>query len=94
MKLILLTDPKNANGHSCAVYGIGNGKIECLTRDGTGSVLQLEKVLYIPEFESGLISIGSLDKQGYQVKIKSNQMSILKDNTEIAYGHGVSHMSN
>lgn len=81
-----------ANGNSCLVYGIGRGKIDCLTRDGEGSVLELDKVLYIPQFESGLISIGSLDKQGYQIKIKNNQMSISKDNREIAVGTSVSHM--
>lgn len=61
-----------ANSDSCSVYGIGKGKIECLTKEGKASVLKLDKVLYIPKFESGLISIGSLDKQGYQVKIKNN----------------------
>lgn len=81
-----------ANGNSCTVHGIGKGSIECLTNDGKCNKLMLDRVLYVPTFESGLISIGALDKQGYQVKIKNNQMSILKNDVVIAVGDGISHM--
>lgn len=48
--------------------------------------------MYVLQFESELISIESLDKQGYKVKITNNTMTILIDDKECAIGNGISHM--
>lgn len=81
-----------ANKDSCSVQGIGEGNVECLTTNGTTKTLCLSKVLYVPDLECGLISVGSLDKQGYHLKIKDNRMIIYKNDKEIAIGDSSSQM--
>lgn len=75
-----------ANGQICQVYGIGKGKIECCNEKGEKSMLRLDNVLYVPDFESGLISIGALAKKRYQIRVKNHKMTISKDEHEIAIG--------
>lgn len=75
------------NGQACKAYGIGQGRIECLTRQGKTTLLNLTNVLYVPNFDCNLISIGRLDKLGFHLKIMNNQMAIFtKTNEEIAVG--------
>lgn len=81
-----------ANKDSCTVEGIGEGQVECLTTSGTTKSLKLSKVLYVPDLDSGLISVGSLDHLGYHLKIKNNHMMIFKNDEEIAVGDSSSQM--
>lgn len=73
-----------ANQYPSPVYGIGCGKIKCLTVSGQPSFLEFGKVLFVPEFSSRLISITVLDEQGYCIKIENGTMIISKKNVEIA----------
>lgn len=76
-----------ANGQACKVYGAGEGRIECLTKKGKTTVLKLTNVLYVPNFDCSLISIGTLDKLGFRLEIINNQMVIYtKNNNEMAIG--------
>lgn len=73
-----------ANGQACKVYGIGEGNTECVTRNGKTTTLKLTKVLYVPDFDCSLVSIGTLDRLGFYLEIMNKQMVIVtKGNHEI-----------
>lgn len=72
------------------MYGKGEGNVEFLTGKGSTSILKLTNVLYVPNCDCSLISIGSLDKLGYYLKVMNNQMVVYnKKQKEIAVGDAV-----
>lgn len=79
------SNPHVADSPACKVYGIGKGIINCLRRLGEINTLNLNKVLYVSNFDCNLISIGSLDKLWDRLKIKNSHM-IKQDNSEKAIG--------
>lgn len=68
------------------VYGIGNGEISCVNRAGYESKLKLENVLYVRDFESGLISVRVLDEEGYNILIRDGVLTVYKTSVEVAVG--------
>ncbi|KMQ90899.1 integrase core domain protein [Lasius niger] len=68
------------------VYGIGNGEVLCMNQTGCESKLKFENVLYVRDFESGLISVRVLDKEGYTILIKNGMLTICRDGAEFAVG--------
>ncbi|GKC51681.1 retrovirus-related pol polyprotein from transposon TNT 1-94 [Tanacetum coccineum] len=58
------------NNRACAIMGIG--KVRVQIKDGLSFVL--ENVLYIPELKRNLISLGTLDREGYTVKLQNGRV--------------------
>lgn len=68
----------------CEVYGIGSRKIKCMTSKGIQNLLELRNVLFVPSFDSGLLSIRALDRDGYNIIVKDNKMTVFKEKEQIA----------
>lgn len=73
-----------ANQNTSTVYGVGSGEVECVTKAGKKHTLRLDGVLYVPDFESGLISINVLDKEGFKVLVEHGVMTLNKNGVELA----------
>nr|GEW35058.1 retrovirus-related Pol polyprotein from transposon TNT 1-94 [Tanacetum cinerariifolium] len=57
----------------CKIRGIGKVKIQL--RDGSSFVLH--NVMYIPELKRNLISLGTLEKRGFTVKLQSGKVKVI-----------------
>lgn len=75
---------KVASQECCEVYGIGSGQTKCVTNSGVEKSLELKNVLFVPCFDSGLLSIRALDCDGYNVKGQNSKMTVFKSKEEIA----------
>lgn len=75
-----------ANKGTSQVYGIGSGKLQCVNSKGEESCLELIDVLYVPDFNSNLISMSMLDKKDYSATIQHGLMKIFKNSREVAVG--------
>ncbi|GJV77739.1 ribonuclease H-like domain-containing protein [Tanacetum coccineum] len=60
------------NNRACAI--IGTGKVRVQMKDGLSFVL--ENVRYIPELKRNLISLGTLDREGYTVKLQNGRSGL------------------
>ncbi|GJU40764.1 retrovirus-related pol polyprotein from transposon TNT 1-94 [Tanacetum coccineum] len=58
------------DNRACAIMGIG--KVRVQMKDGSSFVL--ENVRYIPELKRNLISLGTLDREGYTVKLQNGRV--------------------
>ncbi|GKD39364.1 retrovirus-related pol polyprotein from transposon TNT 1-94, partial [Tanacetum coccineum] len=67
--MVLLGDNK-----ACAIRG--TGKVRVQMKDGSSFVL--ENVSYIPELKRNLISLGTLDREGYTVKLHNGRVKVIK----------------
>ncbi|GJT63917.1 retrovirus-related pol polyprotein from transposon TNT 1-94 [Tanacetum coccineum] len=62
------------DNRACAIMGIG--KVRVQMKDGSRFVL--ENVCYIPELKRNLISLGTLDREGYTVKLQNGRVKVIK----------------
>jgi hypothetical protein len=62
------------NGAYCKITGIGNIRIKMFD----GVVRTLCDVRHVPEVEKNLISLGTLDSNGYGYKSVSGVMKVIK----------------
>ncbi|GJX46764.1 retrotransposon protein, putative, ty1-copia subclass [Tanacetum coccineum] len=60
------------DNRACAIMGIG--KVRVQMKDGSSFVL--ENVRYIPELKRNLISLGTLDREGYTVKLQNGRVKV------------------
>lgn len=81
-----------ANKQISKVYGVGSGKIKCLNSQGQEQNLNLNNVLFVPDFDSSLISINMLDKDGFKISVEDGKMKIVKNNSEVAVGDALEGM--
>ncbi|GJW14106.1 retrotransposon protein, putative, ty1-copia subclass [Tanacetum coccineum] len=85
-----LLDFKEFNGgtvllgdnRACAIMGIG--KVRVQMKDGSSFVL--ENVRYIPELKRNLISLGTLDREGYTVKLQNGRVKVIKGSLMVLSG--------
>ncbi|GJS12432.1 retrotransposon protein, putative, ty1-copia subclass [Tanacetum coccineum] len=61
------------DNRECKIRGIGKVKVQL--KDGSSFVLQ--NVRYIPELKRNLISLGTLKKEGYTVKLHSGKIKVI-----------------
>ncbi|GKA96535.1 retrotransposon protein, putative, ty1-copia subclass [Tanacetum coccineum] len=61
------------DNRECKIRGIG--KVRVQLRDG--SSFMLNNVRYIPELKRNLISLGTLEKEGYTVKLQSGKVTVI-----------------
>lgn len=62
------------NDVACQVEGIGFIKLKL----SNGTTKILSEVRFVPELKRNLISLGILDKLGYEFKAKRGVLSVLK----------------
>ncbi|GJY98441.1 retrovirus-related pol polyprotein from transposon TNT 1-94, partial [Tanacetum coccineum] len=62
------------DNRACAIMGIG--KVRVQMKDGSSFVL--ENVRYIPELKRNLISLGTLYREGYTVKLQNGRVNMVK----------------
>ncbi|GJX53918.1 retrovirus-related pol polyprotein from transposon TNT 1-94 [Tanacetum coccineum] len=70
------------NNRACAIMGIG--KVRVQMKDGSSFVL--ENVRYIPELKRNLISLGTLDREGYTVKLQNGRVKVIKGSLMVLSG--------
>nr|GFA82742.1 retrovirus-related Pol polyprotein from transposon TNT 1-94 [Tanacetum cinerariifolium] len=63
---------------------IGIGKVRVQMKDGLSFVL--ENVRYILELKRNLISLGTLDREGYTVKLRNGRVNVIKDSLMVLSG--------
>nr|GEW56011.1 retrotransposon protein, putative, Ty1-copia subclass [Tanacetum cinerariifolium] len=64
------------------IRGIGNVRVQL--KDGSSFVLH--NVRYIPELKRNLISLGTLEKEGYTVKLQSSKVKVINGSRVILSG--------
>ncbi|GJR24430.1 retrovirus-related pol polyprotein from transposon TNT 1-94 [Tanacetum coccineum] len=70
------------DNRACAFMGIG--KVRVQMKDGSSFVL--ENVRYIPELKRNLISLGTLDREGYTVKLQNGRVKVIKGSLMVLSG--------
>lgn len=63
-----------ANYNMCRIIGISNVRLKL----HDGSIRELKQVRFMADLKKNLISLGMLDQMGYNVKIESSEMVIIK----------------
>lgn len=62
----------------------GTGKVQVQMRDGSSFVL--DNVRYVPELRRNLISLGTLEKEGFTVKMQSGRIKVIKGSLVVLSG--------
>ncbi|GJS36413.1 zinc finger, CCHC-type containing protein [Tanacetum coccineum] len=62
----------------------GTGKVQVQMRDGSSFVL--DNVRYVPELRRNLISLGTLEKEGFTVKMQSGKIKVIKGSLVVLSG--------
>ncbi|GKB35942.1 zinc finger, CCHC-type containing protein [Tanacetum coccineum] len=70
------------DGRECRVRG--TGKVQVQMRDGSSFVL--DNVRYVPELRRNLISLGTLEKEGFTVKMQSGKIKVIKGSLVVLSG--------
>ena len=70
------------DNRECKIRGIG--KVRVQLKDGSSFVLN--NVRYIPELKRNLISLGTLEKEGYTVKLQSGKIKVINGSRVILSG--------
>nr|GEZ33812.1 zinc finger, CCHC-type [Tanacetum cinerariifolium] len=70
------------DNRACAIRG--TGKVRVQMKDGSSFVL--ENVRYIPELKRNLISLGTLDLEGYTVKLQNGRVKVIKGSLMVLSG--------
>lgn len=68
-----------ANGKELEAQGVGECLFKTKTSDGDINEIRLEKVLYVPELESNLISVNKITSKGCTVIFENNKCLVKKD---------------
>nr|GEW28821.1 retrovirus-related Pol polyprotein from transposon TNT 1-94 [Tanacetum cinerariifolium] len=66
-------DSSLGDNRECKIRGIG--KVTVQLKDG--SIFVLHNVRYIPELKRNLISLGTLEKEGYTIKLQSGKVNVI-----------------
>ncbi|GJW11883.1 retrovirus-related pol polyprotein from transposon TNT 1-94 [Tanacetum coccineum] len=66
--------PKKKSSRTCTIKGTGKVKIQL--HDGSSFIL--EDFTYVPGLKRSLISLGTLEKEGYTVKMKMGRIKVIK----------------
>ncbi|GJU68569.1 retrovirus-related pol polyprotein from transposon TNT 1-94 [Tanacetum coccineum] len=74
---VLLSDNR-----ACAIMGIGNVRVQMKV----GSSFVLENVRYIPELKRNLISLGTVDREDYTVKLQNGRVKVIKGSLMVLSG--------
>ncbi|GJR70297.1 retrovirus-related pol polyprotein from transposon TNT 1-94 [Tanacetum coccineum] len=70
------------DNRECKIRGIG--KVRVQLKDGSSFVLH--NVRYIPELKRNLISLGTLEKEGYTVKLQSGKIKVINGSRVVLSG--------
>ncbi|GJT87968.1 retrovirus-related pol polyprotein from transposon TNT 1-94 [Tanacetum coccineum] len=70
------------DNRACVIMGIR--KVRVQMKDGSSFVL--ENVRYIPELKRNLISLGTLDREGYTVKLQNGRVKVIKGSLMVLSG--------
>ncbi|GJS67592.1 retrotransposon protein, putative, ty1-copia subclass [Tanacetum coccineum] len=70
------------DNRECKIRGIGKVRIQL--RDGSSFVLH--NVRYIPELKRNLISLGTLEKEGFTVKLQSGKVKVINGSRVVLSG--------
>ncbi|GJV23248.1 zinc finger, CCHC-type containing protein [Tanacetum coccineum] len=70
------------DNRGCKIRGIGKVRIQL--KDGSSFVLH--NVRYIPELKRNLISLGTLEKEGFTVKLQSSKVKVINGSRVVLYG--------
>nr|GEZ11521.1 hypothetical protein [Tanacetum cinerariifolium] len=70
------------DNRACAIMGIGKVRVHIKN----GSSFVLENVCYIPELKRNLISLGTLDRKGYIVKLQNGRVKVIKGSLMVLLG--------
>nr|GFA39164.1 retrovirus-related Pol polyprotein from transposon TNT 1-94 [Tanacetum cinerariifolium] len=71
-KVTMVMSAQLGDNRECKIRGIG--KVRAQLKDGLSFVLH--DVRYIPELKRNLISLGTLEKEGYTVKLQSSKVKV------------------
>ncbi|GKC41626.1 retrovirus-related pol polyprotein from transposon TNT 1-94, partial [Tanacetum coccineum] len=71
---LLMAVSDKSDNRVCAIMRIR--KVRVQMKDGSSFVL--ENVRYIPELKRNLISLGTLDREGYTVKLQNGRVKVIK----------------
>ncbi|GJY59415.1 retrovirus-related pol polyprotein from transposon TNT 1-94 [Tanacetum coccineum] len=77
MVSVLLSDNR-----ACAIMGIGKVRVQMKV----GSSFVLENVRYIPELKRNLISLGTVDREDYTVKLQNGRVKVIKGSLMVLSG--------
>ncbi|GJU59113.1 retrovirus-related pol polyprotein from transposon TNT 1-94 [Tanacetum coccineum] len=69
---LLMVVSEESDNRACAIRGTGKVRVQMKY----GSSFMLENVRYIPELERNLISLGTLDREGYTVKLQNGRVKV------------------
>nr|GEX19726.1 retrovirus-related Pol polyprotein from transposon TNT 1-94 [Tanacetum cinerariifolium] len=70
------------DNRECKIRGIGKVKVQL--KDGSNFVLH--NVRYIPELKRNMISLGTLEKEGYIVKLQSGKIKVINGSRVVLSG--------
>ncbi|GJR41256.1 retrovirus-related pol polyprotein from transposon TNT 1-94 [Tanacetum coccineum] len=70
------------DNRACAIMGTGKERVQM--KDGSSFVL--ENVRYIPELKRNLISLGTLDREGYTMKLQNWRVKVIKGSLMVLSG--------
>ncbi|GKA76683.1 hypothetical protein Tco_0783144 [Tanacetum coccineum] len=70
------------DGRECRVRGMG--KVQVHMRDGSSFVL--DNVKYVPELRRNMISLGTLEKKGFTVKMQSGKIKVINGSLVVLSG--------
>ncbi|GJS52670.1 retrotransposon protein, putative, ty1-copia subclass, partial [Tanacetum coccineum] len=70
------------DNRACAIRR--TGKVRVQMKDG--SSFMLDNVRYIPELKRNLISLGTLDREGYTVKLQNGRVKVIKGSLMVLSG--------
>ncbi|GJS60992.1 retrovirus-related pol polyprotein from transposon TNT 1-94 [Tanacetum coccineum] len=70
------------DNRACAIIGIG--KVRVQMKDGSSFVL--ENVRYIPDLKRNLISLGTLNREGYTVQLQNGRVKVIKGSLMVLSG--------
>lgn len=73
-----------ANGSTTKSAGIGEGYVKCLGADGKAQQILFTEVLYIPDLDSGLLSVRKLTQKGLAVQFGASKCEIVDIDGKVA----------
>lgn len=68
-----------ADGSMSKSHGMGEGLVKCVDQEGNVLEVKLTEVLYIPNLDSGLISVRKLTQKGFAVNFLGSTCSIVSE---------------
>lgn len=71
------------NGNSAKAGGFGSGSVSGVTGSGNPIKLEFEKALYVPDMDSGLLSVSKIADNGYSVLLKRDSVEVMNQSNKI-----------